>query len=1163
MFGLLGFVRRGWFIGLVGLIFLSLIIWFFGPYLALGGWKPLASMLVRAVVILVLFLLWILITAFKYNRRRKADRRLREEIVKQDEGDSSGVAEELRNRFEQAVHYLRRSGRKTNLYELPWYVIIGPPGSGKTTALQNSGLEFPLEQRYGDEALRGVGGTRNCDWWFTNEAVFLDTAGRYVTQDSDKQADSTEWRAFLDLLVKYRRRRPINGVLVTLSAADLLSQSDEQRRTHVRAVRTRLEELRSHFKIQFPVYFLVTKCDLIAGFSEFFDDLGHDDRNQVWGMTFPAEERDAKAASKLFGSEFDELLARLNQRVLMRLDQERDPQRRALIFGFPRQMSALRSMMGDFLHEAFGGTTYDRPVQLRGAYFTSGTQEGTPIDRIMGTLSKSFGIDAGITDTRRQQGRSFFIHRLLTEVVFPESGLAGVNWRYEVGRALAQNVAYISVVVVALVMVLGWFTSYQLNVGYLDRVHNTIAVQEGQATQPVPGNAGFAEILPRLDALREIAAEAGRYREGHPILMGLGLYRGGSISKSAQAAYHQGLTQLLLPRVARYMERQMVASARSPQRLYRILKAYLMLAQPEHLDRDQLVHMVNREFKRLFVKQPAVGAALGLHFDNLVHQSETLQIDDPATDLITQAQASLGQASVPVLMLSRLESIYTADHKLAINLRSELGLGASEVFQRKGGKTLSDPIPALYTKAGFEEITGTVGGSLVGDFLSERWVLGADNLPQGPTARFRLAAEFLKLYENRYIEYWDNLLANMNLAPLLDVGHAAKVLGIISGRGSPLRGFLQLAHEQTYFPPPKTDGVAAAAATAGKLSGLVAAVGQASGDLGSRPGKRISEHFKGLHELMQSGQGGRAPIDGIVALLGQLYQQLNTMGGGLGQQDAISTLTQSGGAQLLRQLRTQAERWPAPMGHWLQSLAGAGEEVAMRRMRSALNAKYRGLVLPQCRELVSGRYPFFRNSRQPLPLADFKRLFGPRGVLNTFFDKHLQELVDTASNPWRWKTTDGGSIGIPNAVLRPFQRARMIQDIFFASAAGTHVAFSLTPLSLDRRAQRFVFKLDDQVLTYRHGPPRPKTFQWPGAAGGKVVIQFEDRTGKRPNLVFEGPWAWFQSLDAGTISERSDSEFIVTYQVGGLNVQLLVTFSSTRNPLNLAIWRKFRCPTSL
>ena len=145
----------------------------------------------------------------------------------------SAEAAKLRERFEEAVATLKkRSGH--SLYSLPWYVFIGAPGSGKTTALLNSGLKFPLEQRVGRAAVRGVGGTRNCDWWFTDEAVFLDTAGRYTTQDSDAASDSEGWKEFLSLLGQYRKRRPVNGIVLTISAQDLMVQGDADREAHVR-----------------------------------------------------------------------------------------------------------------------------------------------------------------------------------------------------------------------------------------------------------------------------------------------------------------------------------------------------------------------------------------------------------------------------------------------------------------------------------------------------------------------------------------------------------------------------------------------------------------------------------------------------------------------------------------------------------------------------------------------------------------------------------------------------------------------------------------------------------------------------------------------------------------------------------------------------------------
>ncbi len=143
-------------------------------------------------------------------------------------------------------------------------------------------MKFPLADRFGRETVQGVGGTRNCDWWFTDQAVLIDTAGRYTTQDSDADVDKAAWAGFLDLLKKYRKRRPINGVFVSISLADLMTLNEAERQQHVHALRSRIQEIDEHFGIRFPIYVLLTKCDLVAGFSS-FENLGRDDGSRSGG----------------------------------------------------------------------------------------------------------------------------------------------------------------------------------------------------------------------------------------------------------------------------------------------------------------------------------------------------------------------------------------------------------------------------------------------------------------------------------------------------------------------------------------------------------------------------------------------------------------------------------------------------------------------------------------------------------------------------------------------------------------------------------------------------------------------------------------------------------------------------------------------------------------
>src|ERR1051325_9913766 len=211
-----------WVLGGLIVLLLSLVVLLVGDAIAFFDWRPLETLLSR----------WIAFELIRAWRIRRANQSMLQGIAGADaEAESSARSAQeiatLQARFKEAVTVLRkarfkgRAGERQYLYQLPWYVIVGAPGSGKTTALVNSGLKFPLEEAGASQSIKGVGGTRNCDWWFTDEAVLLDTAGRYVTQDSEQKVDASAWLAFLELLKRFRPRQPLNGALVTVSISDL------------------------------------------------------------------------------------------------------------------------------------------------------------------------------------------------------------------------------------------------------------------------------------------------------------------------------------------------------------------------------------------------------------------------------------------------------------------------------------------------------------------------------------------------------------------------------------------------------------------------------------------------------------------------------------------------------------------------------------------------------------------------------------------------------------------------------------------------------------------------------------------------------------------------------------------------------------------------------
>ncbi|TIV94288.1 MAG: type VI secretion system membrane subunit TssM, partial [Mesorhizobium sp.] len=403
---------------LLALAGFSAAVWYAGPLIRFADTRPLGPAWLRATIIGVTVALLALVYGIRLWQARKAQKALEKAIARGDErNDDSQV---LEARMSEAIATLKQSsGRRNFLYEIPWYVIIGPPGAGKTTALVNSGLKFPLAGSGNAQPVAGVGGTRSCDWWFTDDAVLIDTAGRYTTQESDRERDKASWLAFLGLLKKYRTRQPINGVILAISLADLIGLDDQQLDAHVTEIRSRLRELHETLKIQFPVYLLFTKADLVSGFMDYFGDLDEARRRKVWGTTFQTTDRNRNMIGEA-PAEFDALARQLAEELADRLQDEADPVARIAIFGFPVQFGALRTRVVRFVTSLFDPSRSQVKVSLRGLYFSSGTQEGTPIDQVLGAIGRSFGgaSQAHLSGT----GKSFFLHDLLAKVIFPEAG---------------------------------------------------------------------------------------------------------------------------------------------------------------------------------------------------------------------------------------------------------------------------------------------------------------------------------------------------------------------------------------------------------------------------------------------------------------------------------------------------------------------------------------------------------------------------------------------------------------------------------------------------------------------------------------------------------------------------------------------------------------------
>lgn len=368
--------------------------------------------------------------------------------------------DQVRQKFEEGVEIYRKAGK--DLYSLPWFMLVGPAGSGKTEAIRRSSVPFPSGLQ---DQLQGVGGTINMHWWFTNNAVVLDTAGALFMGGLDGPR-AGEWKEFLKLLKKTRTNCPTNGLLLVISSESLLKDSNEKIEQAASIIARQLDLIQRTLDVRFPVNIVITKCDKIVGFREFFETLNDPVlQHQILGWTNPAPLDEAFRPDSL-----EKHLESVRQKLIRRrlgLIQNPihtvDPTSRRTdqvdeMFELPDNFARIGPRLRRYLELVFvAGEWSPKPLFLRGIYFTSSMRQGQVLDM---ALASALGMDAESLPTGRQwdEERAYFLRDVFLSKVFPEKGL--VTRATNVGKQITTQRRVIAIGSIAAMLVVAGFAVF-------------------------------------------------------------------------------------------------------------------------------------------------------------------------------------------------------------------------------------------------------------------------------------------------------------------------------------------------------------------------------------------------------------------------------------------------------------------------------------------------------------------------------------------------------------------------------------------------------------------------------------------------------------------------------------------------------------------------------
>lgn len=1189
-------------LGIIGLAALAAFMFLGADTLQLGAiWVGAAAL----ALLLGLGIFW----GARYQYRKRAAAKLGASLVPAGEESAAGASEvaTLRKSMLEAITTIKTSklglvSGSAALYELPWYMIIGNPAAGKSSAIGHSGLQFPIA---GSKAVRGVAGTRNCDWFFTTDGILLDTAGRY----SVEAADRAEWFSFLDLLKKHRSRAPINGILIAVSVSELTGEHAEKAVDLAKNLRTRVQELTERLGVHAPVYVIFTKADLIAGFGDFFHDTGRTERDRVWGATIRYNRRRThQDVLGFFDEHFDELHDGLKEMSLASMAGNRSAPMRPGVFTFPLEFASIKNPLRAFLATLFEENTYQFKPVFRGFYFTSALQEGQVQNLSSKRVASRFDLELreeqGGAQAEAQSG--YFLLDLFRKVIFADKDLVA---RYT--SPYAQRLKYGAFFAATLLLggsLAAWSWSYMGNAQLVANVQADL----DKVVKLQDKRIDLQSRLEALDILQDRITQLEQYRTSQPLMLSFGLYQGDTLERKLRDEYFAGVRAVMVEPVVAGIEGLLTemnanaaqlqpqaanAPAAAPAKpgqpyqdasptnvadAYGALKTYLMLGDKTHAEPSHLNDQMTRYWRGWLESNRGA-----MPREQMIRSAERLmtfylgQVEDQAWPQVTLKLGLLDTARENLRRVVRgtpaRERVY-ADIKARASTRYP-SVTVARIVGEPDHQLLngSHAVPGAFTREAWDKfVADAIREASNKELQSTDWVLKTvsqndltlDGSPE------QIQKNLVDMYKSEYAKEWLNFVQGVTIAELNGFDASVRAMNRLGDpQNSPIAKLLGTIHQQTSWDNP------GAAGAMGKVEKGVFAWFKES-VLRRAPGEARTvidqPGAAGATAGPAMGPVGRE-FAGVARLVGLKDKDASLMTGYL---DSLSRLRTR-----LNQLKNQGDPGPGAKQFMQQTLDGAGSELsdglkfvdeqmltgmtdaqkmALRPIlvrpliqvfavivgpsESEINKTWQVQVFEPFQKSLATKYPFTPSSKVEASSAEIGQIFGPEGMVAKFVNTSMGPLIVRRGDvlaPRTW--ADMGITLAPQAVAAFPGWVAPLGENGVAASSGPQTVFQLQPLPAPGITE-YTIDIDGQVLRYRNTPSAWTNMVHPSPAGASGVrisaVTFDGRTVELFNEA--GQFGLKRMIDAATRKRKDGGVFELRWANGNVAVAVDLKITSSR-----------------
>ena len=266
--------------------------------------------------------------------------------------------------IKKAVAFLQSYWGRNAEYRLPWFLFIDAEPSGKADILQDADLQ-PAMARVDYQHIQG-----DLEWWLYDRAVIVNIPS--LPSQSLQTTDESVWTKIAQGLAFYRAKKPLDGIILTLAAADLygdIQDSETMLKSRAQTLQDRLWLLQRKLGMRLPLYVIVTHCETIAGFQSLVAELPAHNRGDIFGWSSP-HSLDNPFSTSWLQEMFTKLIRSLiTIRTALFTHSDNNPERDNN-FSFVHEFTRLQHPLSLYLQTLFKDNAYQESFFLRGVYFT-------------------------------------------------------------------------------------------------------------------------------------------------------------------------------------------------------------------------------------------------------------------------------------------------------------------------------------------------------------------------------------------------------------------------------------------------------------------------------------------------------------------------------------------------------------------------------------------------------------------------------------------------------------------------------------------------------------------------------------------------------------------------------------------------------------------------